>query len=394
MQDRHPVFNKFEVLTSDAVPVDIHWGFLGELQRKHYDEGVAIALGLSPTQYQPGQIRIGEVPALNDEYFEWIDVLESAVLAQDRFTMIELGAGYGRWLVRGALATRCYHPEMPMRLIGVEAEPTHFEWMKQHFRDNKINPDEHELIEAAVDEKDGEVFFHDSGDPDSNYGQSIARDIQQPGETIRRVKAVSLTSILDKLDGVDLIDLDIQGAEYIVLRSAIDALNRKVKRIHIGTHGHDIERDLRKLFREHGWYKANDYSCQTTALTEWGEVVFGDGVQTWINPLLSSVQPTQAELGRLQRMLCSLEQKNEHLEQKNEHLEQKNAHLQDQLSQIQALLTKVEAEKSSLLVSKALADSQAEYSKAMIAAMESSKFWKIREMWFRLRQALGLDRLN
>ena len=76
---------------------------------------------------------------------------------------------------------------------------------------------------------------------------------------IQRVKAITLKQVLDGLDHVDLIDLDVQGAELVVLRSAIGELDKKVKRVHIGTHGHDIEHGLRELFRQHGWYKANDY---------------------------------------------------------------------------------------------------------------------------------------
>ena len=65
--------------------------------------------------------------------------------------MVYLGAGYGRWLVKGAAAVRQCHGDLPIKLIGVEAEPTHFEWLKQHFNDNGLDPAQHELIEAAVD---------------------------------------------------------------------------------------------------------------------------------------------------------------------------------------------------------------------------------------------------
>ena len=39
-------------------------------------------------------------PDFCEEYFEWIDVLESVLAADQQFVMIELGAGYGRWLVQ------------------------------------------------------------------------------------------------------------------------------------------------------------------------------------------------------------------------------------------------------------------------------------------------------
>lgn len=36
------------------------------------------------------------LPAFDEEYFEWIDLLEAVTEATGEFTMIELGAGWGR----------------------------------------------------------------------------------------------------------------------------------------------------------------------------------------------------------------------------------------------------------------------------------------------------------
>ena len=89
-------------------------------------------------------------PAFNEGYIEWIDLLESVVAARKSYTMIELGAGMGRWAVRAASAVRHYNPNLPFRLIAVEAEPTHFEWMRLHFADNDVDPNQHSLLYAAV----------------------------------------------------------------------------------------------------------------------------------------------------------------------------------------------------------------------------------------------------
>lgn len=372
MPDHHPVFDKFEVLSSETVPVDCHWGFLGEVQRKHYDTEVAVVLGLTPIEYVPGQLRYGNLPPLDEEYHEWIDVLEAVIAAQDSFTMIELGAGFGKWIGRAGLAARLYHDQMPLKLIGVEAEPTHFQWLQQHLTDNGFGPESYELIEAAVDAEDGEVVFQ-VGDPGANYGQSIVRE-GSAVESVKRVRAVSLNRILSQLDQVDLIDLDIQGEEYRVLSSAINALNTKVKRIHIGTHGEQIERDLRALFRMHGWYKLNDYACQKTQMTEWGEVVFGDGVQTWINPRLSSIEPTATELNRLQWMMSELEK-----QEQQQWLDVQRLKQEQLVSLPQPPVSGLEQhlhDRITVLENR-------------IAAMESSKFWKIRTAWMKLKSALG-----
>jgi DNA repair exonuclease SbcCD ATPase subunit len=124
--------------------------------------------------------------------------------------------------------------------------------------------------------------------------------LDSQGLPCREVKTITLSRILGALGLVDLIDLDVEEAELVVLQSAIEELNQKVKRVHIGTHTPEIEQGLRALFWEHGWYKRNDYGVGRTELTEWGEMHFGNGVQTWLNPRLSAVQPISAELTWLQ----------------------------------------------------------------------------------------------
>ena len=62
----------------------------------------------------------------------------------------------------------------PYKLIGVEAEPTHFRWMKQHMQDNGVKESECGLIEAAINDRDGSVGFF-VGKPPDWYGQRIWR---------------------------------------------------------------------------------------------------------------------------------------------------------------------------------------------------------------------------
>ena len=54
--------------------------------------------------------------------------------------MVELGAGWGRWLVDAwSVLKQIGKTDKGLLLVGVEAEPTHFEWMKQHFADNGLD---------------------------------------------------------------------------------------------------------------------------------------------------------------------------------------------------------------------------------------------------------------
>ena len=305
MLGHHEVFSRFQpfrgVVTGDDFGVDY---FLGIFLRRQFRKGMYTHI--------KGTFVQSPHPEFDEEYFEWIDLLESIVAAKGSFTMIELGAGFGRWSVRAACALKQY-PHLPYRLIAVEAEPVVFQWMHSHFADNGIDPDKHSLIHAAVCSQPGDVLFYIGGPrggpydrtPDDWYGQFLAKgsdlsssvtdDGEYAGFKVRchesgwrsiRVPGVTLTCLLQDLDLVDLIDMDIEGQELPSVRETIEQLNVKVKRLHIGTHSQEIEAGLRELLNAHGWICLADYPLFSVTQTPWGSISFENGVQSWVNPRL------------------------------------------------------------------------------------------------------------
>jgi FkbM family methyltransferase len=292
MLPHHPIFEKFNRWQGNVDPE--YWAnFLGVMTRKGF-----VSWGNRPAV---NQFVSAPLPAFSEEYFEWIDVLEAVVQAKEHFTMIELGAGYGRWLVNAVAALKSVN-DLPYTLIGVEPEPTHFKWMQLHFRDNGVDLSRAQLIQAAVAAKEGTVWFY-VGRPAEWYGQAIAsaidgsslykfiarltRKATASNEQVRKVTAVRLDKLLHPLASVDLIDLDVQGAELDVLTAARDQLARKVRRVHIGTHSAEIEEGLRVLFNDLGWENLNDYGIGRECDTPYGSIKFGDGVQSWVNRKLT-----------------------------------------------------------------------------------------------------------
>jgi FkbM family methyltransferase len=232
--------------------------------------------------------RPGPLPPVHEEIFEWHSLASAIADARDRFVFIELGAGHGRWSVAAALA--CRRRGLNCDLIAVEAEPTHYAMMKQHFGDNGIDWREHTLIEAAVAPRDGEVYFA-VGAADRWWGQLIlaAPDADFgviENTSVVSVPAVSLPSILETADRVDLIDMDVQHAEADIVDAAIGELARKVRRLHIGTHEPAIEVRLRATLTAAGWRAVWDFPCHGPAMTPYGRITFQDGVQAWRNPRL------------------------------------------------------------------------------------------------------------
>ena len=285
-QSQVPIFSEFERWHGFA-PANFDVNFLGQRTDVSFNSGWADAERTRDRETFP------PYPALSEETFEWIALFQSILEAHETFTMVELGAGYGRWLVAAACAVRRRRPDLGLRLMGLEAEPTHFQWLLKHFADNNLKPEDHYLIEGAVGAKDGEAFLTRVADPAAIYGQRLVASVEEAkthgaDDTIA-VRTYSLATLLTKFHFVDLVDMDVQGVEFSIISVATEELIRRVKRTHIGTHSHEIERDLRKLFGRIGWYCESDYSCLGKRETPFGEIDFGDGSQTWVNQRFRSV---------------------------------------------------------------------------------------------------------
>ena len=293
----HPAFARFPIFNGEVPGGFQLEDFLGSISRLEFR-------GVTP-RAEPTFVQ-SQYPPFGDDYFEWIAILESVIAARSSYTMFELGAGFGRWAVTAAMAAKRFNPNMPVQITAVEAEPVHFAWMRTHFADNGFNPDQHRLIHAAINDSPGAadfyIEFREYEDPRLWYGQSLAPDhdpveeIENDsylGHKVRRHKTgaksisiptIRLAELLDPVDKVDLIDLDIQGEEGNAIRSSIEVLNRKVKRLHIGTHSPVIEAELRELLSAHRWICKMDFAGSTTHATEFGTIAFGDGTQSWVNP--------------------------------------------------------------------------------------------------------------
>jgi FkbM family methyltransferase len=245
-------------------------------------------------------------PNFDESYFEWVDVLTAVRNAKNHFRMIEVGAGYGPWITIAGVALK-QTSNMPFQLIGIEAEPTRFKWMKEHLLDNNLPLNGHHFYCGLVN-GDGKSAWFDIGDSNKSYGatvlggQNIPRlfthglrgwmKFQLKRRKLRKIGAkrpeylssFRLSRILEHYPKVDLVDMDIQGSELEVIKDSIADLNKKVKSIHIGTHSNLIESELEKIFKSNGWENIWNFHHGTLEETPFGKIRFSDGVQTWVNP--------------------------------------------------------------------------------------------------------------
>lgn len=294
MPQGHPIFEEFTP-------------YLGH--RQDYADWIGM-------RYKPDwwtELPVADRPRLDEEYFEWIDLLEAVAAAEEWFTMLELGAGFGRWGIRGALAAK----QRGIRQIAVrfvEAEPQHAAWLREAMELNELGDIACGIFEAAISYSGAQVPFvlaPDGVDARLSWGQSTPCDDQGRAEfscwhdseptdrtyfglPIRRayntdliqVPAITFESLTADLDFIDFVDMDIQGSEAELIKHAISTFDTKVRLVHIGTHAASVEDEIRRIFREHGWEARWDFSTQGERETPFGHISFGDGVQTWRNSRL------------------------------------------------------------------------------------------------------------
>jgi FkbM family methyltransferase len=262
--------------------------FLGGLTNVYFVSGIDFLSGVVEGYPIPGNF--------HGDTSEWIGTLRSTLEASGKFIMLELGAGWAPWCVIGYLAARqCGIGEI--KVIGIEGDVGHVEFIRETFATNDIGPDVGKGIHGVVGVTDGEALFPKATDASRVYGGAAAfseADIKAGAfaefvasqselvKDVERLPCYSLATLMQGFDKVDLIHCDIQGAELEVLTSSIDQICAKVKRIVIGTHSFEIERNLACLFPKIEWNLEAMSACLMTERTGRATVI-RDGVQVWRN---------------------------------------------------------------------------------------------------------------
>lgn len=300
------------------VPVGYMVDFLGTLT----DAKFRVPFGVDPTAVG-GRAASTRLPVIGDGegWFEAVNWVEAAREARGRYVMMTLGACYAAQAVGAWRALQLLNP-MPGKLVAVEPEPENCQWIRRHMRDNGIDPDEQWLVPLALSDRNDPVLFP-IGSPGTGAQNCVstneatsreiyAREIIAAGRVedavrnllihnttgltkdlvpgsnfmaeIKVVSAVTLADLLGPFERVDYIEVDMQQSEIVVIPPFIDLLKRKVRRIHIGTHGREVHRALHQLFDKQGWEIVFSYEPNATHSSALGAFATNDGVLTVLNP--------------------------------------------------------------------------------------------------------------
>jgi FkbM family methyltransferase len=302
----HPIFAKYR-RQAPSIDDTYRVSFFGVKTRQEFEIDLGAGMLTSGEAHETGAAVDLPSPKYED-YYEWIDLLEAIDQAGDSFTMIELGAGYGRWIANGYFAAARHRDgrRRTLTLIAAEADARRFEWMRQHLGDNNIAVDPRHLLQLAVAEHHGFSLFPLSsvyryGDALAAIDSATAEGLQErlaqlyqdgvracsiPGEPhpYQITRLVPASDIIALAEGVvDVVHMDIQGAEVGAIQGSIACINEKVKRMHIGTHSPEIEDSLYRLLVANGWAIKRFYPGLTDCHAEYGLFMPRDGIISCVN---------------------------------------------------------------------------------------------------------------
>jgi FkbM family methyltransferase len=273
-------FNRRE-FTSDGRSV---YDFLGgriDASFKHTWERNILEIGTKAT---PGY------PALSEWTVDWIASLVAAKIADQNFTVIELGAGYGQWMVSSILAYRSVNSTGRATGLAVEADPTHFGWLQTNVIDN-LGDDP--LVDAILIHGaaglDGSVTFPVLVDPSKDYGASYSLT-ESYTDTVE-VECYSLARLVEKLpeQNMDMLHIDIQGAEEdLIQHPKFVELLGKTSVVLFGTHRTDkLHDEVKDKLLSAGFDVKVNWPRNGLVHTAFGDVKTNDGALLAVNPKCS-----------------------------------------------------------------------------------------------------------
>jgi len=220
---------------------------------------------------------------------EWAAAIRPIDLANKRFTMIELGSGWGCWMVNTGVVAK--KRGLSVDLVGVEGDPKHVSLCHKTMASNGILPSEYSIVRGVASAASGVALFPKRQPDESNWGfepifnatESMEQELVSSG-AYEALEMIPLHEVIGDRTLVDLLHLDIQGGEVDVIRGTLDILKEKVGYILIGTHSRVIEGELIGILQSEGWVLEIERPAIFLVSTDGTLQTAVDGVQGWRNP--------------------------------------------------------------------------------------------------------------
>ena len=234
-------------------------------------------------------IERGNIPERHFERYAIASIIET-IKSKDA-VFVEVGAGYGEWclafdgLIRNRIVPK--NVKSTPLCIGIEPDPNHYEWLKEHFEYNEIKG---RCLDAVVSDIDGWVRINKNSKPDYDYGQTILNHgadkrtamgaLQYVLQNTMKVMSYTMDRAMWQMrtKHIDLVHIDVQGAEDKVISGASELISSgNMDYLIIGTHG-DRKHGKVKVMLERYYDFVVDIKPNSTGKTSIGKVECQDGI--------------------------------------------------------------------------------------------------------------------
>lgn len=235
-----------------------------------------------------GTVESAPIPAnWHADIAEWASCLRAVDLSGDRFSMLELGCGWGCWMNNLGVAAKSAGKKI--KLYGIEADSEHLRYAHSSLSDNGIT-DKEFVVSQGIAGKAGSVALFPSIESGINWGgtaifnpnEQLLNEAVGSGKYVH-MPVVDIEALIKDETRLDFMHVDIQGAELGLLTEIYDLLCEKVRYIFIGTHSKQIEGGLFELFMTNNTWKLEMERPAIFELIDGRPVVKVDGVQAWRN---------------------------------------------------------------------------------------------------------------
>jgi 2-polyprenyl-3-methyl-5-hydroxy-6-metoxy-1,4-benzoquinol methylase len=206
-----------------------------------------------------GQVEPVPIPAnWHADIAEWAAALRAVELADKSFTMAELGCGWGCWMNNTGAAARARG--LDVQLIGLDADKRQVALAREACMVNSFAPED-------------VILRHGTAAP-------------SPGRSLVGQAPVTLAEIIGDRPRLDLVHIDIEGAEARLVEGTQSILNERVAYLVIGTGSRENEGLLLSCFLGSSWRLEIERPAIITLNPE-GPSTTVDGVQGWRNLALA-----------------------------------------------------------------------------------------------------------
>jgi FkbM family methyltransferase len=220
---------------------------------------------------------------------EWASAFHAVKKSGETFRIVELGCGWGCWLANTGIVARRLNKSV--KLLGVEGDANHLINARKTLELNGFTDDDFKLFNGVAGKGRGKAIFPNFAAGEAAWG---GQAIFSPStEELQQAQVDPSKQILDcyTLDSVsdggiiDLLHIDIQGAEVDFVEGNFREIESLVRRVLIGTHSRTIEGRLIEMFLGAGWKMEMDRPALTPIIDGVPRVAI-DGVHLWANPRL------------------------------------------------------------------------------------------------------------